>query len=324
MNSFPYSASVIIPNWNGMKWLPGCLDALKRQSTQDFEIIVVDNGSSDDSVSFIKNNYPDVKVIPLAKNFGFSVAVNEGIKAASGKYIVLLNNDTLPDKDWLLNLVRVIENSTDKVGSLASLMVNMDDPEITDDAGDFLDWQGLAYKRGHGDPVSQWTRNEQVFSACAGAVLFRREFFERTGVFDEKFGSYLEDIDLGLRGNLLGFSCMFVPTARVLHKSHGSAIPTSSYTYNVTKNRLMVFLKNIPCKLLIRNVKSLIMGQIHSFLVYKDPYSSLRAYFYILRNISVIIQDRNSILSRVVLSTNEINHVLQKFSYKQPKLRRIL
>ena len=307
MNSFPYSASVIIPNWNGMRWLPGCLDALKKQSLQDFEVIIVDNGSSDDSVSCIRNNYPDVKVIPLAKNYGFSVAVNEGIKNATGRYIVLLNNDTLPDKDWLSNLVRVIENSAEKVGSLASLMVSMDDPEITDDAGDFLDWRGLAYQRGHGDPVSRWTRNEQVFSACAGAALYRREFFVRTGIFDEKFGSYLEDIDLGLRGNLLGFSCMFVPTARVLHKSHGSAIPTSSYTYHVTKNRLMIVFKNIPLTLLVRYSKYLVIGQIHSFRVYKQPYSSLRGYWYVLWNLPRIFHERHEILSKKVLSNNEID-----------------
>lgn len=312
MNSFPYSASVIIPNWNGMKWLPGCLDALKRQSMQDFEVIVVDNDSSDDSVYFIRNNYPDAKVIPLAKNFGFSVAVNEGIKTASGKYIVLLNNDTLPDRDWLLNLVHIIENSTEKVGSLASLMVSMDNPEITDDAGDYLDWYGLAHKRGHGNPVSQWIRNEQVFSACAGAALYRREFIESVGLFDEKFGSYLEDIDMGLRGNLLGFSCIFVPTARVLHKSHGSAIPTSSYTYHVTKNRLMIVFKNIPLALLVRYSKYLIIGQIHSFRVYKQPYSSLRAFWYVLWNLPRLFRERHEILSRKVLSNNEIDLLLSR------------
>lgn len=312
MNSFPYSASVIIPNWNGMKWLPGCLDALKRQSMQDFEVIVVDNDSSDDSVYFIRNNYPDAKVIPLAKNFGFSVAVNEGIKTASGKYIVLLNNDTLPEKDWLLNLVHVIENSTEKVGSLASLMVSMDDQELTDNTGITLDWNGLDYKIGTGDPCSLWTNNESRFAASAGAALYRRDFFERTGLFDEKFGSYLEDLDLSFRGNLFGFSCVLVPSAKVLHKSHGSAISSKKYTCNVTKNRLMLLLKNIPIGLLIRHSIPLFIGQIHSFRAYKQPYSSLRGYWYVLWNLPRIFRERHEILSKKVLSNNEIDLLLSR------------
>lgn len=289
-----------------MRWLSGCLNGLMEQSRKDFEIIVVDNGSSDESVSFIRNTYPYVKVIPLSNNFGFSVAVNEGIRNAAGKYIVLLNNDTMPEKEWLSNLLSVIEKSPKEVGSLASLMVSMTDPTKTDDAGDFLDWQGFAYKRGHGDSSGLWARNEPVFSACAGAALYRREFLEKTGLFDEKFGSYLEDIDLGLRGNLLGFSCIFVPSARVFHKSHGSAIPSSKYAYHMTKNRAMLFLKNIPFSLLIYHLRSLCMGQIHSFLVYKDPFFSLRGYCYLLWNIPAIFRDRRRILSEMVLPNSEI------------------
>ncbi len=323
MNSFPYSASVIIPSWNGMKWLPGCLDALKKQSTLDFEIIVVDNGSSDESVSYMRDMHPDVRIITLDKNYGFSVAVNAGIREAKGEYLLLLNNDTLPDQEWVSTLLRVIADSPAHVGSLASLMVSMDDPSVTDDAGDYLDWQGLAYKRGHGDPVSQWTRSEPVFSACAGAALYRREFFDATGLFDEKFVSYLEDIDLGLRGNLLGFSCVFVPAARVRHKSHGSAIPASVYVYHVTKNRAMIFLKNIPFRVLIRNARSLAAGHIHSFLVYRDPLSSLQAYFYLLCNLPAILRDRKRILSQAVLPNDMIGHLLQQPPCEKPGLEKI-
>lgn len=310
MTDFLYNASVIIPNWNGMAWLPGCLDALQKQSTQDFEILVVDNGSSDDSLSFIRTRYPEVKIVALDNNYGFSVAVNSGIKNATGKYLVLLNNDTLPDREWLSRLLEVIENAPVKVGSLASLMVSMEDPSYTDDAGDFLDWHGLAYKRGYGEPSDQWTRNEPVFSACAGAALYRREFLESTGLFDEKFGSYLEDIDIGLRGNLLGFSCMFVPSARVLHKSHGSAMPSGMYVYHITKNRMRLFFKNIPGVLLIRHAGTLFTGQAHSFLVYKDPSSSLRAFLHVLWNVPAILRDRRGILPKVVLSNHEIESLL--------------
>jgi GT2 family glycosyltransferase len=312
MTSFPYSASIIIPNWNGMNWLPGCLAALKDQTVQDFEIIVVDNGSSDGSVPFLLGRYPDVQVITLKKNYGFSKAVNEGIKRASGQYIILLNNDTLPESEWFVNLLGSIRAVPLEVGSLASLMISMDNPSLTDDAGDYLDWYGLAFKRGHGEPASQWTENEPVFSACAGAVLYRREFLERTGLFDEKFWSYLEDVDLGLRGNLLGFTCIFVPSARVLHKSHGSAMPSGAYVYHVTKNRVMLLLKNIPSILLAQNARTLISGQILTFRINKNPSSSIRAYLYIVFLLPKILHDRRCFLPRVVLSIDAINTLLRK------------
>jgi len=311
MTSFPYSASIIIPNWNGMRWLPGCLDALKNQTVQDFEIIVVDNGSSDESVSFLSVQYPGVQVITLKKNYGFSKAVNEGIKRASGQYIILLNNDTLPESEWFSNLLDAIRAAPLEVGSLASLMICMDNPSLTDDAGDYLDWYGLAFKRGHGEPASQWTENEPVFSACAGAVLYRREFLERTGLFDEKFGSYLEDVDLGLRGNLLGFTCVFIPSAKVLHKSHGSAMPSGAYVYHMTKNRVMLVLKNIPIILLIRNARKLIYGQILTFRIYNNPLSSLRAYLYIALQLPRILHERHCFLPRVALSSEAIESLLR-------------
>ncbi|HNQ29249.1 MAG TPA: glycosyltransferase family 2 protein [Methanolinea sp.] len=312
MTSFPYSASIIIPNWNGMNWLPGCLAALKDQTVQDFEIIVVDNGSSDGSVPYIQSRYPAVRIITFRKNCGFSKAVNEGIKKASGKYIVLLNNDTLPEKEWLISLLNEIRAAPIEVGSLASLMIRMDNPSLTDDAGDYLDWYGLAFKRGNGEPIFQWIENEPVFSACAGAVLYRREFLERTGLFDEKFWSYLEDVDLGLRGNLLGFTCIFVPSARVLHKSHGSAMPSGAYVYHVTKNRVMLLLKNIPSILLAQNARTLISGQILTLRINKNPSSSIRAYLYIVFLLPKILHDRRCFLPRVVLSIDAINTLLRK------------
>lgn len=312
MNSFPYSASIIIPNWNGMKWLPGCLAALQDQGRRDFEVIIVDNGSSDGSVPFIRESYPGVTVIELERNFGFSIAVNAGIRAAKGRYIILLNNDTLPEKEWLSALLLVVERSPSGVGSLASHMVSMDNPAYTDDAGDLLDWRGFATKRGHETPVSLWTTPGPVFSACAGAALYRREFIGRTGLFDEKFGSYLEDIDIGLRGNLFGFRCVFVPDAIVLHKGHGSGIPSGEYVYHITKNRIMLFVKNMPLKLLIRHTGTILLGQVYAFFVYKKPLITCRAYLYVLRNLRAILRDRAAIVPQISLTEEEIDSLLQR------------
>jgi GT2 family glycosyltransferase len=310
MSCFSYRASVIIPNWNGIKWLQGCLDGLRNQSMSDFEIIVVDNGSGDGSVTYLRDQFPAVKIISFEKNAGFSVAVNAGISKARGEFIVLLNNDCVPEREWLAALCRVMENAPADVGSLASLMIRIDDPSVTDDAGDFLDWHGFAFKRGHGEPSSQWSGIEPVFSACAGAALYRRSFLEKTGGFDERFVSYFEDIDIGLRGNLFGYRCLFVPSARVRHKGHGSAMPSAIYAYHATKNRVMILLKNIPGPLLIRHAGTLLLGQAYSFWVYKHPVSSIRAYLYLLFHFPEIIRQRSDTLPGIVLSSEKIESML--------------
>lgn len=297
-----------------MEWLPACLDGLSNQSMSDLEVIVVDNGSGDGSVSFIRDHFPAVIIISFEKNAGFAAAVNAGISKARGEFIVLLNNDCIPEREWLDTLCHVIENAPADIGSLASLMTRIDDPSITDDAGDFFDWHGFAFKRGQGEPSSQWTEIEEVFSACAGAALYRRPFLEKTGGFDERFVSYLEDIDIGMRGNLFGFRCLFVPSARVRHKGHGSSIPPAVYAYHATKNRVMILLKNIPGPLLIRHSGTLLIGQIYSLAVYRHPIASILAYLYLVLHFPEIFCQRSNILPGIVLSKDEIESLLQGLS----------
>ena len=206
--------TVVIPNWNTQRWLSGCLDGLRGQTYQDFEVTLVDSGSSDNSVPFINEHYPEVKVVRLPENRGFAGAVNAGIKEASSEYIALLNVDTVPQPNWLASLVNKIQQSPPEVGSLASKMLSMQNPDLIDDAGDILSWYGTARKRGMGESVQIYSQGVEVFSACAGAALYRRAFFEDVGLFDEGFTSYLEDIDLGLRGHLLGYRRIVVVATR--------------------------------------------------------------------------------------------------------------
>lgn len=314
---------MVIPNWNTQPWLPGCLDALQAQTFRDFQVIIVDNGSTDNSVAFIRDNYPDVCVISLPENRGFAVAVNTGIKATQAEYIALLNVDTVPQPGWLANLVETAEQSPSEIGFLASKMLNLDNPDLIDDAGDSFSWYGSSWKRGKGEPASNYTQPVEVLSACAGAALYRRTFFEATGLFDEDFNSYLEDIDLGLRGQLLGYRGLFVPEAEVLHQGQGAEIPRPRYVYFSTRNRLIVLTKNIPLSLLFKHSYTLLFGQFYFFLVYKKPFYSLKGYADFLRLLPLTLKKRQKILHTKKISNQTLDGLLTR-DLNEPSLTKIL
>ncbi len=287
--------TVVIPNWNTQRWLSGCLDGLRGQTFRDFEVILVDSGSSDNSVPFINEHYPEIKVVRLPENKGFAAAVNAGIKEAGSEYIALLNVDTVPQPNWLASLVNKIQQSPPEVGSLASKMLSLQNPDLIDDAGDILSWYGTARKRGMGESAQAYSQGVEVFSACAGAALYRRAFFEEVGLFDEGLTSYLEDIDLGLRGQLFGYRCLFVPEAEVLHQGQGANTARSRYVFLMTRNRLVLLLKCIPWNLWLKHVHTLLFGQFYYFLVYKNPHRSLAGYFSFLKALPRVLRQRQLI-----------------------------
>lgn len=315
--------SVVIPNWNTQRWLAGCLEGLRAQSYRDFEIILVDNGSADTSLAFVEQGYPEVKIIALPENRGFAPAVNIGIRHGCSEYVALLNVDTVPQPDWLANLVQTMERSPSDVGGLASKMLSLNDPCLMDDAGDLLSWYGSARKRGTGQPAQDYLEVEEVFSVCAGAALYRRSFFEEVGEFDESFTSYLEDIDLGLRGRLLGYRYLYVPTAEIWHQSHGASLARSRYVYLTTRNRLALLLKNIPAALLLKKAPMLLFGQFYFFLVYKKPLHSLAGTFSFLLNLPRILAQRRKIQKSKRIS-NKILESLLSTDLGEPRLRDII
>ncbi len=315
--------TIIIPNWNTQRWLPGCLDGLRAQHFRDFRIILVDNGSTDDSVAFVRLQYPEVEILSFTENRGFAVAVNAGIQQANTEYVVLLNPDTAPQPDWLANLVETIANSPSEVAALASKMLSLKNPNIIDDAGDTLSWYGSARKRGVGQPAREYNEAADVFSTCAGAALYRRCFLTEIGGFDEDFGSYLEDIDLGLRGRLLGYRYLYVPDAQILHQSHGAGIARSRYVYLMTRNRLSLLVKNIPLKLLLKHSPRLIYGQIYFFLAYKKPFHSLVGTLSFLIALPRVLRQRRIIQKHKRISNQALETMLSD-DLGEPRLRDIL
>ncbi len=315
--------TVVIPNWNGGRWLRGCLGGLANQTFEDFRVIVVDNGSTDDSVAYLRDDFPDVEVSCLDYNYGFARAVNEGIRATKSPYVALLNNDTVPRASWLASLVDAIERAPADIGSVASKMLRMEQPELVDDAGDLLSWQGGAYKRGHQSPAADYGTPVEVFSACAGAALYRRQFLTAIGMFDERFWAYLEDVDVGLRGQLRGFRCQYVPGAEVLHHGGGSEIPRPRYVRLMTRNRLLLFFKNMPLSLLWAHGHQFAYGQLYFLVAYGHPLQSLTGYLMFLTQLPHVWRERRkNRLSRRTDNAELSDRLLD--GLREPPLRRVI
>lgn len=262
--------SVVIPNYNGKKYIKKCIDSLEQQTYKDFETIFVDNGSLDGSRSYMKDNYPQIRFIPLDKNYGFSTAVNVGIKESKGEYVVLLNNDTEVEKDWLENLVTCIE-SDQQIFSCSSKMIRYHERHLIDDAGDQYSVLGWAKKRGDGKSVFLYDENKQVFSACAGAAIYRRSIFKEIGLFDENFFAYMEDVDIGYRANIYGYKNIYCSKAFVYHIGSATTGATRHNEFKVklsARNNIYLAYKNMPTLQRWINTPFLCLGRLIKYLYF--------------------------------------------------------
>jgi GT2 family glycosyltransferase len=238
--------SVIIPNWNGRHHLSRCLPSLWAQTYRDFEVIVVDNGSTDDSVTWLAQKYPDVRVLRNPHNVGFAAANNQAIRATDSPNVVTLNNDTEPAKEWLAELVMAVESDV-TVGMVASQVLLAHAPGVIDSAGIEVDWSGTAWQRRRGEPADDDGAPEEVFGPCAGAALYRRAMLDEIGLFDEDFFAYYEDVDLAWRARNAGWRCLYAPRARVCHahSATGRQDP-SRKRYLIGRNKVWTLVKNYP------------------------------------------------------------------------------
>ena len=240
------SVSVILPNWNGRHHLARCLASLQTQTYHDFEVIVVDNGSTDGSAAWLKQKHPDVRVIKNSYNRGFAAANNQAIQTTNSPYIVTLNNDTEAEREWLARLVRAIESDA-SVGMVASQMLLGHAPELIDSAGIEVDWTGTAWQRRRGEAADEGGAPREVFGPCAGAALYRRVMLDEIGLFDEDFFAYYEDVDLAWRARNAGWRCLYAPRARVYHahSATGGQDPALK-RYLIGRNKVWTLLKNYP------------------------------------------------------------------------------
>jgi GT2 family glycosyltransferase len=254
------TASVIIPNWNGKAHLETCLCALRKQRFQDFETILVDNGSDDGSQAYVRDEFPEVKLLDLGQNLGFTGACNAGYAAAEGRYIVLLNNDTEADPGWLQAIVDAFERHP-QAGSIASRIMLFDRRDHFHSAGDYYRLDGIPGNRGVWQKdAGQYDREEPVFSACGAAAAYRRTMLEQIGFLDDDFYFSCEDVDMGWRAHLSGWQVIYVPQAVIYHKlkATGGSVTGSYYD---GRNFLYLIWKNYPGSLLRKHWFAILRAQ---------------------------------------------------------------
>lgn len=214
--------TVIIPNYNGKKYIDKCLKALENQKYKDFDVVVVDNGSEDGS-DRVGNKYKlNLNVIQFEENKGFAAAVNAGVESVDTPFVILLNNDAYATPNFVENLVNAIEWERD-VFSAQGLMLQEEHKDLVDSAGDYFCSLGWAFSKGKDKSLGKYMFQKNVFSACAGAAIYNRDILEQIGMFDEKFFAYIEDVDVGYRAKLVGFKNIVVPEAMVFHVGSGSS-----------------------------------------------------------------------------------------------------
>ncbi len=249
---------VIVPNWNGLRLLPRNLESLSLQTFSGFRVTVVDNGSQDGSVEYLREQWKEIRVLALPRNFGFCRAVNYAIRRSPADLIALLNNDAEAEPGWLEALFLAAQKYP-RAGSFASKILMAGNRRRIESAGDFLKKDACGANRGRGEEdKGQYDREEEVFSASAAAVLYRHRLFEKVGLFDEAFFAYFEDIDLGFRAQRFGFSCVYVPGARVAHRGKESR-PGDRHWHLKQEfvNSALCQIKNLPMRYFVRNFRSI-------------------------------------------------------------------
>lgn len=265
--------SIVIPNWNGKKYLKDCITSLRGQTHNNLEIIVVDNASKDDSVEYLQKNFPDTKIIQHRSNLGFGAANNTGISAAQGEYIMMLNNDTRLEPNCIEELIRSIERNK-KYGACASKILLENEDNLLDVAGIAVCLDGLSIGRGRLESSDKFNDEEEVFFASDCACLYKKEMLEDIGltneVYDVDFFAYADETDMGWRAQLAGWKCIYNPKAVVYHLHSASSGSYSSFkAFLVERNRIWVAIKSFP-------VSFLILGLFYTILRYS--YQALGAF----------------------------------------------
>lgn len=311
MNSRIPKVSVIVVNYNGISVIKDCLQSIIAQTFKDFETIVVDNCSTDESIKLIRFMFPSVTLIELKKNIGFAGGCNIGIKNSRGQYIALINNDAIAEPLWLQQLVNAADRHPD-VGICASKLIAFG-TNVIDSVGDgYATWL-KGFKRGEGEDKERYDQMEYIFGACAGAALYRRNMLEEVGFFDEDFFLIHEDTDLNFRAQLAGWKVMYVPSAVVYHKVRSTIGHMSdAAVYYTLRNSEFVRIKNIPLLLFIKCLPEFILGIISEFLYFVVRHKKLKLYLKakidVIKFFPKMLRKRRDIMENVKKVDNRYIH----------------
>ncbi len=332
MSHLPLISTVIL-NWNGKEYLYPCIQSVKRQTYPNIEIILVDNASADDSVEYIKNLLPDLRLIINQQNIGYGGGNNRGIREAEGRYIFVLNSDTEIDEKCVEFLWRGMEGDQ-KIGVTTPKILLYDRRDTIDAAGLTVYPDGLSIGRGRLEPQGKYNQSEEVFFGSGCASLYRKEMLEEIGLFDTDFFAYAEDTDLGWRARLAGWKAYYVPGAVVYHhhsKKFGAY--SSMKAFLVERNRIWVAWKNFPLPILylwpfytlwryfyqgigtlIRRGASGRFGQeSSSFLLI---FILMKAYLSGLKGLPSVLRKRKKVQNKKRISNKECYRLFKKYGIK--------
>ncbi len=263
--------SVVTPNYNGERFLKTFLNSLNEDSEYIGEVIIVDNGSSDGSVDYIKGNSYDFPLVLIenSDNLGFAPAVNQGILKAKNELIFSLNNDTEVKKGSIKALIDLI-TSSEEIFSVQAKMLQYNNKQLIDDVGDEYNLLAWTKKTGENHHSDEYNQVKEIFSSCAGAAMYKKSILEDIGLFDDNFFAYMEDVDLAIRSKINGYKNLLCPQAIVYHI--GSA--TSGSRYNefkvklAARNNVWVVYKNLPIPFKIINFIFLFFGFFIKYLFF--------------------------------------------------------
>jgi len=308
-------ASVIILNWNGLQYLDDCLGSLVGQTFRKFETILVDNGSKDGSVDYIREHYPWVKLVALPENLGFSGGNNRGLAECRGDYIVTLNNDTKVEPEFIAELVKVAESDS-TIGMVAAKMLNFYETGRIDSVGIQVTTAGLGVNCGVGETdQGQYDVPGEVFGACAGAALYRRAMLDEVGFFDAVFFAYYEDTDLAWRARLAGLRCVTAPGAVVYHVHSATSGRMSPFTvYQVQRNKWYTIIKNWPGRLILKHVIQIIcydLGAMVLAALRGRLGAALRARLHVLRDLPMLLRKRREIRALRKVPVSDVERFLE-------------
>jgi len=277
------SCSIIIPTWNGRELVGCCLESLSRQGYRDFETLVVDDGSTDDTLDYLRMHHPEVRVLSCAVNRGFVAAVNRGISEAQGQWVFLLNNDVTLADDCLEHLMAAARR--DESAMLTPLVLWTDDPRLVYSAGDAIGRNGRPSSIGFKAERTTWEAGAAPFGVSGGYGVFKRELLNHVGHLDPGFGAYFEDSDLCFRARWLGYGAGLVPEAVAWHI--GSATIQDRLwwrTRQCYRNHALLIIKNFSARLLCWNAAAILRERFHQlnrvFQVARNEWGLVRAIVY--------------------------------------------
>lgn len=306
--------SIVIPNWNGLEHLPVCLAALQAQTHPDFEVIVADNASEDGSGEYIRAHFPDVHIVALDHNSGFTGACNAGMRASRGEIVVLLNNDTEVAPNWLAEIQAAFERHPE-AGAVASRMLLFERRDTFHTAGDYFCYAGRPGNRGVWQQDTGQYAEGYVFSACGGSSAYRRTMLDEVGLLDEDFFFSCEDVDLGWRAQLVGWKTVYAPRAVVYHKLSASGGGVTASFYD-GRNTIYLLVKDVPGAIWRQHWRAIIGAQLHITAEALRHWrgaaarARLRGQLAGLLNIPKLLAKRRTIQATRTVSIDYINHIL--------------